>query len=53
MWPRNNHVIIFKNGVNDDAAEVNDPSMLPGSFLHEKEPGTRLEKRYKYMYLYV
>ena len=25
--------------MNDDAAEVNDPQMLSGSFLHEKESG--------------
>ena len=29
------------NHMNDDVAEVNgsDPPVLPGSFLHEKEPG--------------
>ena len=47
-WPSRNCVIIAPkwgvpngNHMNDDVAEVNGtaPPMLPGSFLHKKEPG--------------
>jgi len=47
MWPRNHVIIAPKWGIpngnfmNDDVVEVNGSAtpMLPGSFLHEKEPG--------------
>ena len=31
--------VVTVNHMNDDTAEVNDPRMLSGSFLYEKEPG--------------
>ena len=54
-WPSRNCIIIAPkwgvpngNHMNDDVPEVNGsaPPMLPGSFLHKKEPG--YEARWSY-----